>query len=136
MGRCRRLIRRRRRARRRSVLTRAEWKCRRVRGVSRYAGSLGRGAAGPAQGWLWICAADGSSDRSDDLFIPPNELNGAMQGDEVLVDEAPPGRDGRRSGRVARILTRRNPTVVGIFHYARHQRRGAWDEPVWCVGIM
>jgi ribonuclease R len=72
---------------------------------------------------------NGSSDRNDDLFIPPNELNGAMQGDEVLVDEAPPGRDGRRSGRVARILTRRNPMVVGIFHYTRHQRRSAWDEP-------
>jgi ribonuclease R len=71
---------------------------------------------------------NGSSDRSDDLFIPPNELNGAMQGDEVLVDEAPPGRDGRRSGRVARILTRRNPTVVGIFHYARQRRRSAWDD--------
>jgi len=61
--------------------------------------------------------------RDDDLFIPPNELNGAMQGDEVLVEEAPPGRDGRRSGRIARILTRRNPTVVGIFHYARPHRR-------------
>jgi ribonuclease R len=70
----------------------------------------------------------GSVDRSDDLFIPPNELNGAMQGDEVLVDEAPPGRDGRRSGRVARVLTRRNPTVVGIFHYAREQRRSGWDD--------
>jgi ribonuclease R len=70
----------------------------------------------------------GSSNREDDLFIPPNELNGAMQGDEVLVDEAPRGRDGRRSGRVARILTRRNPTVVGIFHYARSQRRGPWDD--------
>ena len=64
----------------------------------------------------------GSTDRADDLFIPPHELNGAMQGDEVLVDEAPPGRDGRRSGRVARVLTRRNPTVVGIFHYARSRR--------------
>ena len=63
-----------------------------------------------------------STSREDDLFIPPNELNGAMQGDEVLVDEAPPGRDGRRSGRVARVLNRRNPTVVGIFHYARGQR--------------
>ena len=62
---------------------------------------------------------NGSTNRDDDLFIPPNELNGAMQGDEVLVDEAPPGRDGRRSGRIARVLTRRNPTVVGIFHYAR-----------------
>jgi ribonuclease R len=70
----------------------------------------------------------GSVDRSDDLFIPPNELNGAMQGDEVLVDEAPPGRDGRRSGRIARVLNRRNPTVVGIFHYARTHRRSAWEN--------
>ncbi|WP_183973705.1 ribonuclease R family protein [Tunturiibacter gelidoferens] len=71
---------------------------------------------------------NGSVDRSDDLFIPPHELNGAMQGDEVLVDEAPPGRDGRRSGRVARVLNRRNPTVVGIFHYARTHRGGSpWE---------
>jgi ribonuclease R len=67
-------------------------------------------------------------DRDQDLFIPPNELNGAMQGDEVLVDEAPRGRDGRRSGRVARVLTRRNPTVVGIFHYARSHRRSPWED--------
>jgi ribonuclease R len=72
---------------------------------------------------------NGSVDRNDDLFIPPNELNGAMQGDEVLVDEAPPGRDGRRSGRVARVLNRRNPTVVGIFHYARTHRGGSpWEN--------
>jgi len=66
----------------------------------------------------------GSGGQSqEDIFIPPNEINGAMQGDLVLVDEALPGRDGRRSGRIARVLTRRNPTVVGIFHYARpHQR--------------
>jgi ribonuclease R len=70
---------------------------------------------------------NGSMDRSDDLFIPPNEINGAMQGDEVLVDEAPPEGDGRRSGRVARVLNRRNPTVVGIFHYAKTHRRSAWD---------
>jgi ribonuclease R len=72
---------------------------------------------------------NGSVDRSDDLFIPPNELNGAMQGDEVLVDEAPPGRDGRRSGRIARVLNRKNPTVVGIFHYARTHRGGStWEN--------
>jgi ribonuclease R len=70
-----------------------------------------------------------STSREDDLFIPPNELNGAMQGDEVLVDEAPPGRDGRRSGRIARVLNRRNPTVVGIFHYARsHGRASTWEN--------
>jgi ribonuclease R len=61
--------------------------------------------------------------KQDDIFIPPNEIHGAMQGDLVLVDEALPGRDGRRSGRIARVLTRRNPTVVGIFHYASYHRR-------------
>ncbi len=69
----------------------------------------------------------GVDGRDSDIFIPPNEINGAMQGDLVLVDELPPGRDGRRSGRVARVLTRRNPTVVGIFHYARPQARRGGD---------
>jgi ribonuclease R len=77
---------------------------------------------------------NGSGNREDDLFIPPNEINGAMQGDEVLVDEAPRGRPGpdgkaRRSGRIARVLTRRNPTVVGIFRYARpHRRQATWEN--------
>jgi ribonuclease R len=57
----------------------------------------------------------------DDIFIPPNEMNGAMQGDQVLVELAPPRPDGRRSGRIARVLSRRNPTVVGTFHYALHE---------------
>ena len=63
----------------------------------------------------------------EDIFIPPNEINGAMQGDLVLVDEALPGRDGRRSGRIARVLTRRNPTIVGIFHYAQHHYRNDYE---------
>ena len=62
----------------------------------------------------------------DDIFIPPNEINGAMQGDQVLVEAGPPKRDGRRMGRVARVLERKNPTVVGVFHYARKGRRGAY----------
>ena len=60
--------------------------------------------------------------KDDDVFVPPDEINGAMQGDQVLVELAPPRTDGRRFGRVARILERRNPTVVGIFHYARSDR--------------
>jgi ribonuclease R len=60
--------------------------------------------------------------REDDVFIPPDEINGAMQGDQVLVELAPPRGDGRRLGRIARILERRNPTVVGVFHYARSDR--------------
>jgi ribonuclease R len=59
---------------------------------------------------------------TDDVFIPPDEINGAMQGDQVLVELAPPRADGRRLGRIARIIERRNPTVVGTFHYARGGR--------------
>ena len=62
----------------------------------------------------------------EDIFIPPTEMGGAMQGDQVLVELAPPRgggpRDGRRQGRVVRVLTRRNATVVGVFHYAKGRR--------------
>jgi ribonuclease R len=58
----------------------------------------------------------------EDIFIPPNEINSAMQGDQVLVEVAPPKADGRRLGRIVRVLERRNPTVVGVFQYARSDR--------------
>ncbi|HVJ08618.1 MAG TPA: VacB/RNase II family 3'-5' exoribonuclease [Acidisarcina sp.] len=66
---------------------------------------------------------------NEDIFIPPNEINGAMQGDQVLVEVAPPKQDGRRMGRIVRILSRKNPTVVGIFHYGggfSETRRGSF----------
>ena len=58
----------------------------------------------------------------EDIFIPPDSLESAMQGDLVLVELSPPKGDGRRSGRVLRVLERHNPTVVGIFHYANAGR--------------
>jgi ribonuclease R len=65
----------------------------------------------------------------DDIFIPPDEINGAMQGDQVLVELAPPRADGRRLGRIARVLERRNPTVVGTFHYGVPTERSS--SPGW-----
>ena len=35
----------------------------------------------------------------------------------MLVEVEPPKADGRRMGRIVRVLERRNPTVVGTFHY-------------------
>jgi ribonuclease R len=61
--------------------------------------------------------------QEQDVFVPPDALEGAMQGDTVLVDLLPARADGRRAGRVLRVLERRNPTVVGTFHYARGQGR-------------
>ncbi|MGC2498052.1 MAG: RNB domain-containing ribonuclease, partial [Acidobacteriaceae bacterium] len=72
-------------------------------------------------------AAAAPAPIDQDVFIPRGEMAGAMQGDQVLVELAAPRfgqRDQRRSGRILRILTRRNPTVVGIFHYARGERDG------------
>ncbi|HTB98120.1 MAG TPA: VacB/RNase II family 3'-5' exoribonuclease [Terracidiphilus sp.] len=63
-----------------------------------------------------------ASGVTDDVFVPPSEINGAMQGDQVLVELEPLRADGRLSGRIARILERRNATVVGTFHYARGER--------------
>src|SRR6185312_12919157 len=55
--------------------------------------------------------------EGEDIFIPPNEIGSAMQGDQVLVQLDPPRADGRRLGRIVRVIERRNRTVVGIFHY-------------------
>jgi ribonuclease R len=57
-----------------------------------------------------------------DVFVPPNEINAAMQGDQVLVELDPPKADGRMQGRIIRILERRNATVVGTFRVARADR--------------
>jgi len=73
-------------------------------------------------GFGFVRPSDRAKSGEDDIFIPPNELNGAMQGDQVLVELAPPRSDGRRLGRIARVLTRKNPTVVGTFRYGRSER--------------
>ena len=75
-------------------------------------------------GFGFVRPQDRSKDGNDDIFIPPTELNGAMQGDIVLVSMGPPRSDGRQHGCIRRILTRSNPTVVGRFHYARGNNAG------------
>jgi ribonuclease R len=59
---------------------------------------------------------------TQDVFIPPNEINSAMQGDQVLVEFDPPKADGRMQGRIIRVIERRNPTVVGTFRYPASDR--------------
>ena len=78
------------------------------------------GVGGDARGGV------SNSDKGDDIFIPPAELNGAMQGDLVLVELLPPRthgpNTGKRAGRIVQIAHRRNPTVVGRFRYATSER--------------
>jgi ribonuclease R len=96
------------------------------RAVSSFAGTRDNLVAGRLDlhrdGYGFVRPNARQASGQEDIFIPPNEMGGAMQGDQVLVELEPPRADGRRSGRIARVLERRNPTVVGIFHYARGGR--------------
>ncbi|MCD8049061.1 MAG: ribonuclease R [Clostridia bacterium] len=55
--------------------------------------------------------------ENDDLFIPPDSVGGALDGDEALVKITAPGKDGK-SGEacVVKILKRAHETLVGTYH--------------------
>jgi len=67
-----------------------------------------------------------------DIFIPPPAIGSAMHGDQVLVELTRKGADGGRAeGRLLRVLTRGNRTVVGTFHRGgRHSYVVPIDEKV------
>src|SRR5208283_5378437 len=68
---------------------------------------------------------------SGDIFIPPSAIGSAMHGDQVLVELGRQKEDGRAEGRILRVLSRGNPTVVGTFHYAsRHNFVTPMDEKI------
>jgi ribonuclease R len=54
------------------------------------------------------------------VFIPPHAVGSSMHGDRVLVEVSAVRTDGRAEGRIIRSMSRAHPTVVGIFHYGRH----------------
>jgi len=63
----------------------------------------------------------GAGQISGDIFIPPPAIGSAMHGDQVLVELTRKKDDGRAEGRILRVLTRGNPTVVGTFHRGPRQ---------------
>jgi ribonuclease R len=66
-----------------------------------------------------------------DIFLPPPAIGSAMHGDQVLVELTRRKEDGRSEGRILRVLTRGNPTVVGTFHHgARQNHVTPMDEKI------
>ncbi len=55
------------------------------------------------------------TDGMDDVFIPPNEINGAMNGDIVLVRVSGDMSGDRREGTITRIAERKTTQVVGTY---------------------
>jgi len=66
-----------------------------------------------------------------DIYVSPQSIGSAMHGDQVLVELGRRKDDGRSEGKILRVLTRANPTVVGTFHYgSRHNFVTPIDEKV------
>ena len=51
----------------------------------------------------------------DDVFIPPHEVNGAMNGDTVLIRVVNATSGGRREGAITRVVERKTTKVVGMY---------------------
>ncbi|PSL42780.1 RNAse R [Salsuginibacillus halophilus] len=56
-----------------------------------------------------------SEEGYDDVYVPPNELNGAMNKDTVLVRTQKPASGSKPEGSIVRILERGNTKTVGTF---------------------
>jgi ribonuclease R len=77
-------------------------------------------------GYGFVVPDEPRTDLDGDLFIPPDQLGGAMHGDRVMARierrdtrrGKPSGSPVRAEGRVVRVVGRAHPTVVGIFHYS------------------
>jgi ribonuclease R len=84
-------------------------------------------------GFGFVRPLDGESREhlAGDVFIPPFEVGEAMHGDQVLVELSPHAREGRREGRVVRVMERAHATVVGTFHYGqRHNHVRPIDDRI------
>jgi ribonuclease R len=57
----------------------------------------------------------------DDIFIPPECLNGAMSQDKILVKVRKVPREGKRpEGEVVKVLSRANSRIVGTFEKSKY----------------
>ncbi len=67
---------------------------------------------GHAKGFGFVAP---DAEGMDDIFIPPHEVNGAMNGDIVLVRVSGGGSGDRREGTITRIAERKTTKVVGTY---------------------
>ena len=67
---------------------------------------------GHAKGFGFVAP---ETEGMDDVFIPPHEVNGAMNGDTVLVRVINATSGGRREGAITRVVERKTTKVVGMY---------------------
>ncbi|MHA6259964.1 ribonuclease R [Sporosarcina sp. CAU 1771] len=67
---------------------------------------------GHAKGFGFVAP---ETEGMDDVFIPPHEVNGAMNGDIVLVRVTKGSSGERREGEITRVVERKTTKVVGMY---------------------
>jgi len=67
-----------------------------------------------AEGYGFVSPLLGDGGREDDLFVPPQFIKGALDGDVVRA-RAIRGRDGRLAGEVLEVVERRRQLALGIY---------------------
>jgi len=71
---------------------------------------------GHAKGFGFVTPEE---DGMDDIFIPPHEINGALNGDTVLIRVLKETSGDRREGTVTKIIERGKSTFVGTYQANR-----------------
>jgi ribonuclease R len=77
-----------------------------------------------AEGYGFVSPLLGEGGRDNDLFVPPQYIKGALDGDVVLA-RAIKGRDGRLAGEVLEVVERRRQLALGIYQ--------AKDKATWVI---
>ena len=67
-----------------------------------------------SEGYGFVSPLLGDGGRENDLFVPPQYIKGALDGDVVLA-RAMKGRDGRLAGEVVDVVERRRQLALGIY---------------------
>jgi ribonuclease R len=67
----------------------------------------------------------------EDVFIPPDGLGGAIDGDQVLVGIVRPQGQKKAEGKVVKIIDRRIRTIVGVFQTGKaYGKVIPWDRKI------
>jgi ribonuclease R len=98
---------------------------RKRRGQSQTAGEVTGVIHLKSEGYGFVTPLLGEGGRENDLFIPPQFVRGALDGD-VVRSRTMKGRDGRLAGEVLEVIERRRQLALGIYQ-ARAQ--GTWVIP-------
>ncbi|MDA6151421.1 hypothetical protein OSK18_28470, partial [Escherichia coli] len=73
--------------------------------------------SGHAKGFAFVIPEE---QGMDDIFIPPNETNNALNGDIVLARVTTESSGQRREGTIVRILERGVTQIVGTYTESKH----------------